>query len=815
MPTPVQKLLNSLSQDEQESINTPGCIQPHGVLLVLQEPELKILQVSANSDIILGIPPQRLISQNLSAVFEPSQIKKLKRVLQSPNLLGLNPVKLSFQNQESYKPLDGIVNRTDGVLILELEENSSIHHFSFLDFYQLIQNTVIELQKTESLLHLCEVAAHEFREIAQLDRVMVYQFQPQGHGLVIAEDKREDLESFVGLNYPASDIPAIARKLFSKNRVRLIPDVYYQPVSLIPSDNPLTEKPLDLGQSVLRSASSCHLKYLQNMGVRASLVVPILRHGELWGLIAGHHYSPQYFPYEVRAACEFFGQALSAELSAKESYESYDARLAIQDIQGQLLTQMTQADSFVEGLMEDPDQLLNLVSATGVAICLGDKIQTLGKTPSHKAIMVLLQWLEEGHFRDKLYCTDSLALEYPSAIKYKDVGSGLLAIAISQSQQKYILWFRPEVIQTVDWAGNLNDSTHQTDDGTVSLCPRHSFELWKEEVQLTCLPWYAYQIEAALDLRKNIISIVIRKADELAQLNQELYTALRQLRQVQTQLIQSEKMSSLGQMVAGIAHEINNPVNFIYGNLAHAEAYSQGLIDLVELYHKHYPQPHKEIKEEAENLDLEFLIEDLPKLLSSMQLGAERIREIVQSLRNFSRLDEADMKPVDIHEGIDSTLLILSNRLKAKTDAPSIQVIKKYGKIPPVECYPSQLNQVFMNLLANSIDAIEEYNHTRTFREIREDPSTILIETELVGQMVRIRIKDNGMGIPESVQAKLFDPFFTTKPVGKGTGMGLAISYQIITEKHQGTLCCISQPHQGAEFIIEIPLYPKSDSRLA
>ena len=287
----------------------------------------------------------------------------------------------------------------------------------------------------------------------------------------------------------------------------------------------------------------------------------------------------------------------------------------------------------------------------------------------------------------------------------------------------------------------------------------------------------------------------------------ELSQTLTDLRHTQIQLIQTEKMSSLGQLVAGVAHEINNPVNFIHGNLIHTEEYAQNLLNLVNLYQQEYPNSTANIEDEIEEIDLDFLRQDFPKLLASMRLGAERIREIVKSLRNFSRLDEAEFKEVDIHEGLDSTLLILFNRLKPTSDHPGIQVMKDYSQIPLVECYPGQLNQVFMNVLSNAIDALHESDKKRTFQDIVSNPSTIQISTELShSNWVIVRIADNGQGMAEDVRTKLFDPFFTTKPIGKGTGLGLSISYQIVTEKHGGKLDCYSAPGQGAEFAIEIPI---------
>ncbi|MBR8837244.1 MAG: PAS domain S-box protein [Stigonema ocellatum SAG 48.90 = DSM 106950] len=297
---------------------------------------------------------------------------------------------------------------------------------------------------------------------------------------------------------------------------------------------------------------------------------------------------------------------------------------------------------------------------------------------------------------------------------------------------------------------------------------------------------------------------------DLRQQAQELETALHKLKHTQTQLIQSEKMSSLGQLVAGVAHEINNPVNFIYGNLNPANEYTQDLLSLLDLYRKHYPQPGAAIEEFADIIELEFLRSDLPKLFKSMMIGAERIRDIVLSLRSFSRLDEAEMKAVDIHEGIDSTLMIIQSRLKSTDQRPKIEVIKEYGNLPLVECYAGQLNQVFMNILVNAIDALEESlvrGRWATKKQLKTDNPRIYIRTQLAApNEVTIRIADNGLGIPEDIKSQLFNPFFTTKPIGKGTGMGLAISYQIITERHSGSIECISQPGVGAEFVIRIPL---------
>ncbi|MEH2176023.1 ATP-binding protein [Nostoc sp.] len=347
----------------------------------------------------------------------------------------------------------------------------------------------------------------------------------------------------------------------------------------------------------------------------------------------------------------------------------------------------------------------------------------------------------------------------------------------------------------------------------VIVC-EHSRELrpWSDD-EVEIIRGVADQLAIAIDqaqLYNQSRAATAAATTQAEQLNQVLHN----LKQTQAQLIQTEKMSSLGQLVAGVAHEINNPVNFIYGNLTHVSEYTLGLLKLVELYQQSNAHSTSEVQAHIEAIDLDFMVEDLPKILISMKMGANRIREIVLSLRNFSRLDEADMKPVNIHEGIDSTLLILQNRFKQTSGNPGIEIVKDYGDIPLVECYAGQLNQVFMNLISNAIDALDSYNSKRTLEEIEANPSQIVIRTELRNlDRITVKIADNGPGMTEAVKQRLFDPFFTTKAAGKGTGLGLAISAQIVTEKHNGAIWCISEPGQGAEFWVEIPI--KQSSKLA
>ncbi len=375
-----------------------------------------------------------------------------------------------------------------------------------------------------------------------------------------------------------------------------------------------------------------------------------------------------------------------------------------------------------------------------------------------------------------------------------------------------LFWVNAVVTALRDEEGNLRGFAKVTQDITARKRAELDLQNAYEELELRVAERTAALSRSNELLRQEICDrqqtedALHKAAAKLNQRTCQLETTLNQLRNTQTHLIQSEKMSALGQLVAGVAHEINNPVNFIYGNLSYASQYIEDLLALIAAYQSHYPNPPAAILEQIETIELDFLVADLPKLLNSMKIGADRIHQIVLSLRNFSRLDEADMKPVNIHEGIDNTLLILHNRIKPRPDHVAIEVIRDYGDLPQVVCYAGQLNQVFMNILSNAIDALEEFYNTADANPASPKP-TITIRTRMADQQwVNIAIADNGPGIPEEVQHRLFEPFFTTKPIGKGTGLGLSISYQVVVDKHQGNLQCLSSPGHGTEFLITIPL---------
>jgi chemotaxis family two-component system sensor kinase Cph1 len=731
---------------EREPIHLYNRIQPHGVLLVLSEPDLKITQTSSNSCALLGISPQEIIGKTLEEIFDSFQIDPLKPAIANNDFDALNPSKIWARVKgDDFAVFDAIFHRNaEEILILELEPAISYENIPFLSFYHLAKTSIDKIEATRNLKDFCNIIVKEVRKLTGFDRVMLYKFDEEDNGDVIAEDKIDELEPYLGLRYPASDIPLPARRLLSANWIRQIPDATSEPVDLVPILNPETQQPLNLTFSSLRSASPCHLEYLHNMEVGASLTISLIENKRLWGIIACHHQTPKYIPYELRKACEFLGRVIFSEISAREETEDYDYRVKLTFVQSQLVDYMAEADNFIEGLIARKPNLLDLTKATGAAICLGGNYTLIGATPSEEELNYLITWLEKNVHED-VYYTNSLPRIYADAGKFKDIASGLLAIPISK--RNYLLWFRPEVIQTVNWGGDPSKAIETTSiGGDIRLCPRKSFSLWKETVRLKSLPWKAVEINAALELRKAIVNIILKQADELARLARDLELSNAELK----------KFAYVA------SHDLQEPLNQV--------------ANYVQLLEMRY----------TEELD-----EDAKEFITFAVEGVSLMQTLIDDVLAYSKVDmqAVEFNTIDANLALEKALANLKGRIHES------QAIITVDPLPIVMADKTQLMQLFQNLIGNAIK----------FRG--KATPTIHISAQRQENEWLFSVADNGIGIDPRFSERIFVIFqrLHTRDEYPGTGMGLAICKKII-ECHRGRIWVESELGKGAVFYFTIPL---------
>ena len=737
----------NLTHLKQPQINVITQVQPHGVLLVLNEADLSILQVSCNTAQALGLSPQDVLGKSLEDILDPYQVDQFRTGLSYENLDLMNPTKVWVRrNGDDYRVYDAVFHRsTDGFLILELEPSLTQENIPFLGFYHLAKASIHQLESTPKLSDFYQIIVREVRNVTGFDRVMLYRFDEDGHGDVVAEDKLEEMESYLGLHFPESDIPKPARKMFLSNWIRVIPDANAEPVALFPPTNPLSNQPVDLTLSILRSPYSCHAEYLHNMGVDASLTISLMKDETLWGLIACHHRTPKQVPYELRKACEFLGRMIFSEISNREEEADYSYSMKLASVQSSLLEFIAQDDNFVDGLTQHEPNLLDLVDAQGAAICVGGHWTTLGRTPAGDELNYLVQWLSKTVDEDVFY-TDSLPLVYSDAERFKDVASGLLAIPISK--RSYVLWFRPEVIQTVDWGGDPNNAYELMDvDGDMRLCPRKSFSLWKETVRLTSLPWKAVEVKASLELRKAIVNIVLRQAEELALLAEDL----------------ERSNAELKKFAYVASHDLQEPLNQV-----------SNFVQLLEMrYDKTLDNDGKEF--------IGFAVE-----------GVSLMQTLIDDVLAYSKVDlkglEWELTSVD--EALEQALGNLRGRVAAS------KAVITFDPMPTIVADGTQLMQLFLNLIGNAIK----------FRKPDEAPH-IHVSAKRQDEDWLFSVTDNGIGIDPQFSDRIFVIFqrLHTRDEYPGSGMGLAICKKIV-ECHRGQIWVDSALEDGATFYFTIPV---------
>ncbi|MDJ0635362.1 MAG: ATP-binding protein [Xenococcaceae cyanobacterium MO_188.B29] len=747
----------NLTNCDREPIHIPNLIQPHGLLLAVSADEYRILQVSLNTNEMLGIEAEELLGKSLGEFLGEEQLAAIQGCL-TEDFDNINPLPIKIENNGRTLSFDGIVHRNREIVIVELEPSQPSEAVDFFNFYKLVKSPVNKLQNTETLDELCSAIASEVKRITGFDRVMVYRFDDEGAGTVIAEAANEELEPFLGLHYPATDIPKQAKYLYTLNYLRLIPDVTYEPVGLTPELNPLTNEPLNMSMSVLRSVSPLHTEYLANMGVTASMSISLLKNKQLWGLIACHHNTPRKVSYEIRTVCEFIGQVVSFELAAKEDNQDLDYKMKLKSIQSQFIETISQAEDLETGLTQNPQHLLDLVGADGVALSFGEDLTTVGKTPHQEFITEMLPWLETQFREYVIYETNSLGQVYPAAEEYQAVASGLVALLISRIQKTFIIWFRPEVIQTVNWGGNPHKSAKIEENGTIKLSPRKSFAKWQETVQGKSLPWKPCELEAAIELRSSIVGIVLRKADELTQVNKEL----------------ARSNIELDAFAYIASHDLKEPLRGIYN-------YSSFLIE-----------DYGEILDE----------EGIDKLNTLMRL-THRMEDLINSLLHYSRLGRAELRmgSVDLNDLVAGVLDVI--KVSARDSQVEFRIPRS---LPTVKCDRTQVNELFTNLISNGIKYNQKAKKIIEIGYLDEDDPILIEKMREYPEDTPVKtifyVKDNGIGIRERHLESIFRIFkrlHSQKKYGGGTGAGLTIAKKIV-ERHKGEIWVKSVYKEGSTF---------------
>jgi chemotaxis family two-component system sensor kinase Cph1 len=728
----------------EQDITRIGYIQSYGALIALEETSFRVIYVSENIGDLFSISPQELLGQTVDQILSQKHLEEsISKLPESASLPIYTPIKTQCKNN-TFQTIPGFIHRNlDRHIVLEFDPNLSAHNGEFYSILSLTQEVSKKLKADTNLQRSCQTLAEEMKKITQIDRVMIYQYDEDFNGQVIAEAKNPDLEPFLGLYFPRQDTQ-FTLEILEKIWMRMIPDVHAKTIPILSHTPSVGEQNLNLSHSILRGYSSCHQEYLQNMEVGASLVFSLKKEEKLWGLLSCHHNSPKYIPYEIRKVGEFICQLFSVELSTKTDHEIYEYRVESSSVQSQLLAFMGRDHTFVDGLVNHQPNLLDLVNAQGAAIFWNGSYTTLGTTPGEKDLNQLIQWINQQPEKDVFY-TQNLPHIYSGAETFQGIAVGLLAIHIPYNN--YLLWFRPEVLQTVNWGGNPYESYREIrdDQNKIKLLPRNSFEAWKEIIRGTSLPWKTHEIEAAKELRKSLIHIILNQVDELSKLTKELERSNGEL----------EKFAYIA------SHDLQEPLNLI-----------ASYVELLGMrYEDQFDQDGKDF--------LGFVVE-----------GVSHMQGLIDDLLAYSRVGRKGQELMMVNSQ-DCLKRSLSN-LQVRIAEMEAQV--DYDALPEIMADPTQLTQLFQNLISNGLK-FQQHGTPEIYIGVREETEEWVFW-----------VQDNGIGIDKGMTDRIFTIFqrLHTREEYPGTGIGLAICKKIV-EFHGGRIWVESDLGAGSTFYFTLP----------
>jgi len=762
----------SLSNCDDEPIQTPGCIQAHGLLLALRLNDLVVMQVSENCERWTGRPVGQLLGCAVAQVVGSAAAERIQALVRT-EALDQNPCYALTSRlpgaAADAAAMDMTVHTADGVLLLEMEPSSRGPSVSGQDsdYFSLIRKTIGRLKSTQSLVEFCDVVASEVRHITGLDRAMVYRFHADDSGEVVADARREDLHSWLGLRYPASDFPRPAREIFKRIGVRPLPDAQGELCEMVPLLNPDTRRPLDMTHCALRGASVMYTEYLQNMGVAATLVMPILRDGALWGLVVCHHYTPTAMPYPLRSAAEFLAQIASLEIAQVELREHMQYRIHLDAVHLAVLSRSA-GDGLLSVTGPSSPNLLDGIRAEGVAVFQRNHWFTAGVVPDEQQLKPLAAWLREciDQTRDGLqvYATDALGAAYPAAAEFAALASGVLATAVSlHPDSPLILWFRGEQAQTFNWAGNPHEKPNTVGPLGTRLTPRRSFELWQEQVRGRSSPWRTVEVEAAQQLRRMVMDLVVVRAEQLAESNAEL-------------AFTNAELDAFA-YVAG--HDLKEPLRGI-------NKYAHRLLE--DARAGRVPDPAR--------------VEWLLRMTVRMDTLLTALLHVSQVGRQSLDLDDIDLGPV-----LTEALEMRGGRL-----AESQVEVRVPRPLPVVHGDRVRVREVLSNLISNATKYNDKAGPWVEIGYISaHDESTALARpasapAEAAGDII-FYVRDNGIGIDPRHRDRVFVIFKRLHghdEFGGGSGAGLTIVRKMV-EQHHGRVWFDSKAGEGSTFYFTLP----------
>ncbi len=750
---------SDLSDCDLEPIHIPGRIQPHGMLIALTETDMTIVSASTNTMQYLGLMPSELVGKTLSCILTDADHQLVQSSLGNADLLGGEALTLRVGSGDRKTDWVGTVHRRDGLAILELEPPSPPAPGG--SALLLVSAATKRLHAAATVMAACQTAAEEVRRITGMDRVDVYRFAVDWSGEVVGEARHMAMPSYMGLHFPASDIPTQARELYHLNPARLIANVQYAPARLEPDLNPTTGQPIDLSCAVLRSISPVHMEYLRNMQVGASMSVSIMRGGKLWGLIACHHSIACHIGVELRQACVLLAQILASKLDMLEDVESVWRSTKIAMVRAHLLDAATTGYSSADAVQSEGDTLLDLVDASGFALILQDRIVRIGKLPGDEALSGISEWLSTTFDQQEVIDTDHLSARYEPARQYSETISGLLAVPLSHSQRSYLLWCRPERARTVAWAGEPAKLTVE-DAGGSSLRPRKSFESWVEQVRGRAAPWSRQDVAAAARLRDIILDLIVREKDQLQLENLRLVHSARELET----------------FIYVASHDIKEP-------LRQMEVLASLLRTCVT----------PDATDEAAELFKEF---------STL---ATRLRKLTEALADYAKFGRSseNFGPVRLAEVVDEVL----EQYRSLIQQTSADI--RVGDLPVVQGERRQLHQLFVNLIGNALK-YRSPDRQPAIVVSAETPDAGSWTSDRPGGMSRITIQDNGIGFDPKYNDNVFEAFWRLYPRDRyeGSGLGLAICRRIV-ERHRGRIEAYGSAGNGTSIKVTLPLVPKAE----